>query len=584
MSRTKIPLRQYSALLADYLRPQWKSITLLCILLLTSIGMQLINPQLIRQFIDSAQSGAEMEALLYAAVLFIGVSLLNQAITVWATYISENVGWAATNKLRGDVASHCLRLDMTFHKSHTSGALIERVDGDINSLANFFSSFTVSLLSNMLLMVGILALMFVEGWQIGLAMTLFVVFAFMAVQYVRRLTSQNWRKVREMSAEFYGFLGEQLEGTEDTRANGATGYVMRRFYEMMRKWLPLRRKAFFGFAWMWNTTIVVFALGTAVAFAISAYMWHRGAITLGSVYMIFYYTELLAKPIEKIRTQMEDLQRADASITRIRELLETRSAIADGSGVPIPNGALTVRFDRMTFGYEPQSATLAAIDFTLKRGRSLGVLGRTGSGKTTLARLLLRFYDPLEGGIYLEDTNIRDARLRELRSRVGMVTQQIEIFQGSIRDNLTFYDDSIPDSRIIAVLTELGLDAWLHAQPGGLHAPLDSGGGGLSAGEAQLLAFARVFLTDPGVVILDEASSRLDPATEQKLELAIRKLLEHRTCIMIAHRLATIQQVDDILILEDGRIVEFGERTKLAADRNSRFNRMLAVGMEEVLA
>lgn len=584
MSRTKIPLRQYTALLADYLRPQWKSITMLCILLLASIGMQLINPQLIRQFIDSAQSGAEMEALLYAAAFFIGVSLLNQVFTVLATYISENVGWAATNKLRGDVASHCLRLDMTFHKSHTSGALIERVDGDINSLANFFSSFTVSLLSNMLLMVGILALMFVEGWQIGLAMTLFVVFAFMAVQYVRRLTSQNWRKVREMSAEFYGFLGEQLEGTEDTRANGATGYVMRRFYEMMRKWLPLRRKAFFGFAWMWNTTIVVFAMGTAVAFAISAYMWHRGAITMGSVYMIFYYTELLAKPIEKIRTQMEDLQRADASITRIRELLETRSAITDGAGVPIPNGALAVRFDRMTFGYEPQSATLDDIDFTLKRGRSLGVLGRTGSGKTTLARMLLRFYDPQEGGIYLENTNIRDAHLRELRSRVGMVTQQIEIFQGSIRDNLTFYDDSIPDSRILEVLQELGLDTWLHAQPGGLHAPLDSGGGGLSAGEAQLLAFARVFLTDPGVVILDEASSRLDPATEQKLETAIRKLLEHRTCIMIAHRLATIQQVDDILILEDGRIVEFGERAKLAADRNSRFSRMLSVGMEEVLA
>jgi len=580
----KIPLRQYVQLLSGYLRPQWKSITALTALLLFTIALQLINPQIIRYFIDTAQSEAQPRALLYAAILFIGVSLVHQGITVWATYISENVGWVATNKLRGDVAAHCLRLDMSFHKSHTSGTLIERVDGDINALANFFSSFVITLMANLLLVFGILALLFIEGWQIGLGMLFFVVAAIWSIQYIRKYASPYWGKMRQMSAEFYGFLGEHLEGTEDTRANGATGFVMHRFYELLRKWLPIRVRAFFGFATMWITTIIVFAIGNAVAFAICAYLWNKGAMTIGTVYMIFYYTELMAKPIERIRTQIEDLQKADASIVRIQELLATKSAIPEGTGAALPNGPLSVRFDRVTFGYEDTATTLGGIDFELGKSRSLGVLGRTGSGKTTLARLLLRFYDPRAGGIYLGGVDIRDPYVRDVRQRVGMVTQQIEIFQGTVRDNLTFFDDTIADDRIVEVLEELGLGGWYRSLPGGLNEMLESSGGGLSAGEAQLLAFARVFLSDPGLVILDEASSRLDPVTEQKIEAAVSKLLHNRTCIIIAHRLATIQRVDDILVLEQGRIVEHGDRQTLARDSGSRFSRMMATGMEEVLA
>lgn len=580
----KIPLRQYVQLLSGYLRPQWKSITALTALLLFTIALQLINPQIIRYFIDTAQSEAQPRALLYAAILFIGVSLVHQGITVWATYISENVGWVATNKLRGDVAAHCLRLDMSFHKSHTSGTLIERVDGDINALANFFSSFVITLMANLLLVFGILALLFIEGWQIGLGMLFFVVAAIWSIQYIRKYASAYWGKMRQMSAEFYGFLGEHLEGTEDTRANGATGFVLHRFYELLRKWLPIRVRAFFGFASMWITTIIVFAIGNAVAFAICAYLWNKGAMTIGTVYMIFYYTELMAKPIEKIRTQIEDLQKADASIVRIQELLATKSAIPEGTGAALPHGPLSVRFDRVTFGYEDTATTLGGIDFELGKSRSLGVLGRTGSGKTTLARLLLRFYDPRAGGIYLGGVDIRDPYVRDVRQRVGMVTQQIEIFQGTVRDNLTFFDDTIADDRIVEVLEELGLGGWYRSLPGGLDEMLESSGGGLSAGEAQLLAFARVFLSDPGLVILDEASSRLDPVTEQKIEAAVSKLLHNRTCIIIAHRLATIQRVDDILVLEQGRIVEHGDRQTLARDSGSRFSRMMATGMEEVLA
>ncbi|TMV50881.1 ABC transporter ATP-binding protein [Paenibacillus mesophilus] len=583
MTAFKIPLRQYVGLLRHYLRSQRPSIIGLAVLLVAGLAMQLVNPQLIRYFIDSAQGADTSRALWIAAALFIGVSLLQQIVTVVATYISENVGWIATNRLRGDVAEHCLRLDMNFHKSHTTGSIIERVDGDINALANFFSNFVITLVSNLLLVVGILVLLFREGWIIGAGMSVFAVVAVYAIQYIRKFAIPHWGKLRQISADFYGFLSEHLEGTEDTRANGASSFVMHKFYSHLRAWLPVRIRAFFGWAAMWITTLVVFAIGNAIAFALSAYLWHQGAISIGTVYMIFYYTELMAKPIEKIRTQMEDLQKADASIVRIRQLLDTEPAIRDGAGTPIPAGPLPVSFDDVTFAYESGNATLDGIDFRLEPGQVLGLLGRTGSGKTTLARLLLRFYDPQEGAIRLGDVPIRDAKLHDLRRRVGMVTQNIEIFQGTVRDNLTFYDPDVSDEHIVRVLEELGLESWFRSLPSGLDSKLESGGRGLSAGEAQLLAFARVFLTDPGLVILDEASSRLDPATEQRLEAAVTKLLRGRTCIIIAHRLATVERSDCILILENGKIAEFGSRKALADDPDSRFSRMLAVGMEEVL-
>lgn len=224
------------------------------------------------------------------------------------------------------------------------------------------------------------------------------------------------------------------------------------------------------------------------------------------------------------------------------------------------------------------------MSFRLEQGQVLGLLGRTGSGKTTLARLLLRFYDPGQGRIAIGGIDIRETKLHELRDRVGMVTQNIEIFQGTVRDNLTFYDESVNDGRIEQVLRELGLASWLRSLPHGLDTMLESGGGGLSAGEAQLLSFARVFLRDPGLVILDEASSRLDPATEQRIEQAMNRLLLGRTCIIIAHRLTTVQRADRILILDNGRVAEQGERVRLAADPHSRYSRMLQLGMEEMLA
>jgi ABC-type multidrug transport system fused ATPase/permease subunit len=252
-----------------------------------------------------------------------------------------------------------------------------------------------------------------------------------------------------------------------------------------------------------------------------------------------------------------------------------------------PWAAPALAFEGVTFDYgegNGQAAVLSDLSFELAPGQVLGLLGRTGSGKTTLSRLLFRLYDPAQGTIRLDGIDLRTLPLSLLRDRVGMVTQDVQLFQATVRDNLTFFSGAVPDRQILAALEELGLGGWLRSLPDGLESRLGAGGIGLSAGQAQLLAFARVFLKDPGLVILDEASSRLDPATEQLLERAIDRLLAGRTAIIIAHRLPTVFRAGEIMILEQGRIVEYGERLLLAHDPRSRFYELLQTGLEEALA
>jgi ATP-binding cassette subfamily B protein len=255
----------------------------------------------------------------------------------------------------------------------------------------------------------------------------------------------------------------------------------------------------------------------------------------------------------------------------------------NGSSSNIPAGPLTLAFKDVTFSYSGNDSVLSELSFMLKPGSVLGLLGRTGSGKTTLARLIFRLYDPGSGCIEINGKDLRQLQVETLRRNVAIVTQDVQLFRASIRDNLTFFDRSIPDEKILATLEELELGDWYQGLPKGLDTELDTGSRSLSAGEAQLLAFTRVFLRNPGLVILDEASSRLDPATEQRLERAIDKLLRDRTAIIIAHRLGTVQRADEIMILEGGRVSEYGDRKQLVIDVDSRFHQLLQTGLDEVL-
>jgi ABC-type multidrug transport system fused ATPase/permease subunit len=370
-----------------------------------------------------------------------------------------------------------------------------------------------------------------------------------------------------------------------------------------------------------SITNFLYVVGYGLGLAIGAYLYTRGSVTIGTAFVMVYYIGMLAAPLDEIRDQAKELQQASGSVGRIAELFQLQPRVIAGEAAKLPAGALSVAFEDVSFAYDDEgrtiakhpggtkdeatndgsacslptgrvteyairsntSPTLSNVSVTVAPTRVLGVLGRTGSGKTTLTRLLFRLYDPTAGVIRLGGADLRDVGFDDLRGRVGMVTQDVQLFGASVRDNITLFDPRVTDQQIRSALAKLGLEEWVKAL-GGLDAELAAGGGGMSAGEAQLLAFTRLLLRDPGLVILDEAASRLDPITEARLERAIDRLLAGRTAIVIAHRLHTVSRADDILILEEGRVVEFGMRRRLAEDPASRFHSLLQTGLEEALA
>ena len=404
---------------------------------------------------------------------------------------------------------------------------------------------------------------------------------FFVYNLTRSIAVPTYTAEREGYSKLYGFIEERLIGIEDIRTNGGNAYAMDRFYDINSDVYERVLKSEIMGEILQSITRVLFALGLALSMGMGIYLYREGAFTIGTVFLVVQYTAMLRRPLDQIGRQISDLQRATAGLKRIEALYRVAPRIQGGTETLSAVAALSVEFDGVTFSYAEGDPVLKEVSFELAPGKVLGLLGRTGSGKTTMTRLLFQFYEPDMGQIRLGGTPIMKIHLDNLRQHVGLVTQDVQLFHATVRDNITLFNPAITDPQILAVIEDLGLSAWYQSLSEGLDTLITSGG--LSAGEAQLLAFARVFLKNPGIVILDEPSSRLDPATEQQIDRAVGKLLKNRTGIIIAHRLSTVQQVDEIIILEDGHIREHGEREQLVKEPDSRFSQLLKTGLEEMI-
>jgi ATP-binding cassette subfamily B protein len=598
-----LPLTAHRRLLGAYLRPLWPRMVLLTLLILAGIALQLLSPQIIGYFLDATQTGAATPVLVAAALLFMTVSMARHGVTLATVAVSLDVGWQATNALRSDLLHHVLRLDLAFHKTHTPGELVERVDGDVVALGAFFAEFLVRVVANLLLIGGILLLVARTNALAGAALLLYAGVTGLALFLVQRIGATRWHVARAAWADQMGFIEEHYAGAEDLRGVGAEPFVLHRLYGLMRRLTETARAGWMAQALAGSLTSALHVIGYGLGLALGAWLYTRGEITIGAAFLLVAYVGMLAAPLDALRGQGDILQQATAGAQRVNRLFDLQSPVVDQppavAATPVlPLGPLALDCAQVSFAYDDHGTALPAVDgehaaaprtlhditLHLDAGRVLGVLGRTGSGKSTLTRLLCRLYDPSAGSITLGSVDLRTVALPDLRRRVGVVTQDVQLFQATLRDNITFFDPTTSDAAVWAALAELGLQEWVAALPAGLDTRLAAGGQGFSAGEAQLLAFARLLLRDPGLVILDEAAARLDPITERRLEAAIDRLLHNRTAVIVAHRLHTVQRADDILILDAGRIVEYGPRAQLAAEPTSRFARLLRTGLEEVLA
>lgn len=535
------------------------------------------GPLVVRELVDRAVAGADERDLQVLAVVFLLIAVVRQVLSVLTARAATSLAWTTTNEFRLDMTRHVLGLDHEFHRHHTPGELIQRVDGDITEVNTLCSSVLPRAVGSVMIVVGMIVVVLVIDWRIGLGMAVYVGLAVVLVYALRRRSVGESEDELRALAKLYGGIEERLTAAEDLRSNGAGQHAMWRFVDESAGALDtmLRRaRAYLG---MWWSVQGIVTGGVVLTVAGGAALVGADAITVGTAFLLFQYMLLIERPLEEIVHELETVQKANGAMRRVGDLLRTEATILDEGTISPPAGALTIDLDEVAFDYGDEVPVLSEVDLHLGAGRSIGVVGRTGSGKTTFSRLVLRLVEPTTGVVRLGGVPIGDIPLTEVRRRVALVPQEVELFNASVRDNVALFDPDVDDDRVIEVLRRVGLGAVADA---GIHRPLGGAGAGLSAGESQLIALARVWLTDPDIVVLDEATARVDPETERRLDAAVRELMEGRTTIVIAHRLSTLRQVDDIVVFSAGRITEFGPRAELAADPSTHFHRLLRVGLE----
>lgn len=569
-------------MLREYLGPLRWQVMALAALLLTGTGLNLLLPQLLARFVDGVKlgAGADVGLLMRLAGAYIALGLGVQLLTAGATYLGAQVGWAATNRLRADLMRHMLSLDLREHQERTPGEMIERIDGDVTALSNFFSQFAVRVFGAALLLVGALVMFFLEDWRVGLGVSLFALVTLLALNRTRRAGIEPTRLERESSARLFGYVEERLAGLEDVRALGAGEHHLRGFLRVQREFFQRSIGSWLRRSIVWQISMALFAAGYVGVLGAAVGLYAAGAITLGTAFLFYQYMSMVEEPIDQLTQQLQDLQKAGASLVRVGELLKLRSALQGARATcprpprpdlrgrdlqlcprgphcparvggrelppsrradPRPAGAHRERQD------EPDAAGLAAV-------RSQR--GACASGRPRHPR-----------GAAGEPADPRRRRHPGRAALPGQRARQPELLRpGGAR-------------RAGRGCAARG-GAGLLARPPLRWRPHPLPTGSLSAGQAQLLAFARVMLRNPAVIILDEPSSRLDPATETQLTRAMTRLLAGRTAIVIAHRLETVARADRILVLGEGRVLEDGPRADLARDPGSHYAGLLRVGLE----
>lgn len=565
-----------SGLLASYLRPERTRLLALGLVLLVGTLAPVAGPVLLGAAIDAALAGEPTSDLMVLAVAFLVVTVGSDALQVLIAWQSVRLAWRLGNRLRLDLARHALRLDLDWHSRHSAGLLIERLDGDVEAIGTFSSSAVLHLLGNGLLLIGVLVVSTVIEWRAGLLILVSTAAAAFVMVRFRSIAVPAHDHEREVQSQLYGDLEERLGGLEDLRTNGAGDYAVHRLSDHSSRWWHAARRAARLGDGAYAAAAAAFSLGSVLTLGLGVWLHRTGVLTIGALLALFRFSQMVRQPIERIAEQMREFQKALAGARRAARLLAEVPAVPDGKGLNLPVGPLSVELDGVSFAYPGDTEVLAGIDLHLAPGERLGVVGRTGSGKSTFGRLLVRLFDVTEGAVRLGGVDIRDADITDLRRRVAVVSQDVELLRTSLRDNLTFLGTvEASDEELWQALVDVGLEAWARALPDGLETVLDDRVG-LSAGQSQLLAFARILLTDPGLVLLDEATSRLDPDTEARLTEAAARALTGRTVVIIAHRLATLDGVDRILVLERGQVLEHGSRAELAGDGTSHFARLLA--------
>ena len=556
--------------LLAYLGPHLAAVAVAFAVILVSSLSELAQPWLTQIAIDRYIAVGNLPGLTQVAALFLALLVVGFIADYATTFIVQTIGQRVMRAIRIQVYAHLQTLDLRFYDRHPVGRLMTRVTTDVDAINDLFTSGVITVFGDVLVLVGIMIAMLVMNWR--LALVAFVVLPLIAwtAQWFRRNVRESYRRVRGLVARLNAFLQEHLTGMGTVQLFGQELRVHGRFERINREHRQANIDSIFFYAVFYPTIEFLAALSGALIIVVGGGWALDGVVSLGVLVAFLQYSRRFFQPIADLSEKFNIMQAAMAASERIFTVLDTAPAIVTPAS-PVRIQAVAARgrieFDHVWFAYTGDQFVLRDVSFVVEPGQRIGVVGATGSGKTTLFNLLLRFYDVNRGRILVDGVDVRDWDLGELRGLFGLVLQDTHLFSGTIADNIRLGRVSIDEDAVRRAAKTVHADRFIERREGGYQSVVAERGGTLSVGQKQLLSFARAIAFNPVVLLLDEATSSIDTATEALIEDALHVMMAGRTVLAIAHRLSTIQDVDRILVLHKGELRESGTHQELVAER-----------------
>ncbi|CAJ1496751.1 ABC transporter ATP-binding protein [[Mycobacterium] burgundiense] len=565
----KLPRRREArALLFSLLAPFKLTVLLLAVIVVVENAARLSVPLLVQRGIDRgippiAEGGSARELAIVVAAL--GAVVCTQAVSRMVFLLrSGKVGQQVLLELRRRIFRHFNRLDVAFHDRYTSGRVVSRSTNDIDAIQELLQNGFDSLVTAVLTLFGTAALLIVLDWRLGLMCLVAFPILVLLAAWFRTESAKTYREVRDSAALVIVQFVETMTGIKAVQAYRREARNQEIFDDVADRYRDINEKTFKLVAIFMPGVKLVGNITTGVVLLYGGYRVLQGEMTIGVLTAFLLYLRMFFEPMQEITQFFNTFQSASSALEKLAGVLAQRPAIADPERpAALPDVRGEVTFERVEFEYVPGRPVLPGLDLRVPAGQTVALVGTTGAGKTTIAKLIARFYDPTAGSVRLDGVDLRELAQDELRRHVVMVTQENFMFSGTVADNIRFGRPDATAAEVIAAAEAVGADRFIAALPEGYDTDVAKRGGRLSAGQRQLIAFARAFLADPAVLILDEATSSLDIPSERLVQRALRTVLADRTALVIAHRLSTVEVADRVLVLEHGRILEDGPPAEL---------------------
>jgi ATP-binding cassette subfamily B protein len=562
--------------LLQYLRPYWRQVVVAFVAIIAGAAGQLAQPYLVKIAIDQHIAAGRLEGLDTLAAVFLAIVVGGFAAEYLQTWTLQMTGQRIMFDLRMTIYSHLQQLDVQYYDRNPVGRLMTRVTSDVDAINDLFTSGVVTIFGDVFSLVGIMTVMMFMNWRLALVSFTVLPLIVVITQWFRRNVRQSYRVVRGLIARINAFLQENITGMSTVQLFRREKLNFDRFDSIDRELRDANYDSIFFYAVFYPAIELVAAIAAALILWYGGASVLRNALSLGALVAFLQYSARFFRPISDMSEKFNVMQAAMASSERIFKLVDEPVKIRQPEH---PKG-LTLRslgegghivFDHVWFAYNDQDYVLRDVSFDVKPGQRVGIVGATGSGKTTLINLLLRFYDVSKGRIMVDGVDIRELDLKDLRGLFSLVLQDVHLFSGTIAENIRLGHQDIDDERLQRAAAAVHADAFIERLAHGYQTPVAERGSTLSVGQKQLLSFARALAFDPRVLILDEATSSVDTETELLIRDALQVLMKGRTTIAVAHRLSTIQDMDRILVFHKGQLREAGTHQELLAHRGIYF-------------